>query len=555
MKSSSVSCPPAPSNGGVLQVTVFVVLLALAGLPSLALAQQENPLPLVNKRVESPADVLPSATVGFLRTGDGALGRGDLNAAVGQYVRATQSAPDALLPRLLAGVTLTSAQRLKLAQTHFQAAHKLAESDLLTTFLLIGALESVGDAASAQELYLQTARDPRFRAAQRPGFDASGSLAYLQQASASFPKSPVIPLLIGDAQQLMGKLPEAERAYRQSLALAPRWIKPRLNLARLQIAQGQPQRAVETVEGALRQDPANVPARIAKGEALVRAGKPKEAIIAVQSLSHIDNVSVLTILAQASLSQGKLGAADTYAARARRTAPRDPGVRVVQGVVRSKQGDFAGAASAFGQALQLTRESGLFDAQPSLFRALAEAQLSAGRPVDALSTLKEAAEQEPDLTSIWGRLSASAHESLGDRVALEENLHRALQAERGLSAQETLLAISRRSLSEKFVGYYLTQREAARTGATPSKEKEIACLAALGYLYHGSDNASREVSVRRELCALRGSGMDWMLLADAQERLGELVDARTSYQKALSQGGLARTVWDRAKARLKALEK
>ncbi len=534
----------------------LLLLIALAALPSLALAQEPLPSPVLNKRLVEPyADRLPAATVKFLRQGDTALARGDLNGAVGQYVRAAQSAPGALLPRLLAGVTLTSAQRLKLAQEHFQAAHRVAEGDLLTTFLLIGALESVGDAAGAQELYLQTARDPRFRAAQRPGYDASGSLAYLQQASTSFPRSPVIPLLVGDAHQLMGRLPEAERSYRRSLTLAPHWIKPRLNLARLQIAQGQPQRAVETVEGALRQEPGNVPARIAKGEALVRAGKPKEAIIAVQSLQHIDNVSVLTILAQASLSQGKLGAADTYAARARRSAPRDPGVRVVQGVVRSKQGDFAGAASAYSQALQLTRESGLFDAQPSLLRALAEAQLSAGRPVDALSTLKDAAEQEPDLTSIWGRLGAQAHESLGDKVAMEESLRRALEAERGLSAQETLQAISRRSLSEKFIGYYLAQRESARTSATPSKEKEILCLAALGYLYRGNDDAPREVSVRRELCALRGVGMDWLLLADAQERLGELVDARTSYQKALSQGGLARTAWDRAKARLKSLTK
>jgi tetratricopeptide (TPR) repeat protein len=515
------------------------------------------------------ADVLSALAAAHVRNGDAALARGELSGAVAQYTRAAQAAPGALLPRLLAGIALTSSQRLKLARESFQAAHRIAESDPLTTFLLIGAQEALGESGEAQDLYLQTARDPRFRAAGRPGFDTSSSLAFLKKAAEAFPQSPVIPLLAGDAHQLMGNLDDANAAYRKSLKLAPKWLRPRINLARVQTLQGQPHRAVETVEAALRQDPDNVPARIAKGEALMRAGRPKEAIVAVQALQHIDNVSVLNLLAQANLSQGKLGVASGYASRARKSAPHDPGTSTLQGVVLSRQGDFAGAASAFNQALKLTRESGLFDAQPSLFRALAEAQLSASRPADALATLKEAADLEPDLVPIWERLSAQAHEALGERLAMEEDLRQALEAEIGLNPQETLQAIVRRGLIEKFVAYYQTRLQIARTGVgasaaatgislaggTPSPNNVVRCLAALGYLMRASDDARREVSYRRELCEKRGQGTDWLLLAEAQERLGELPDALASYRQALGKGGLTRTAWEKAKTRIKALER
>lgn len=542
-------------------------LVALAG-GAFAQAPRQVPSTTVQPRMETAADILPAESARLVRSGDSAMARADVGTAVGHYVRAAQAAPNALLPRLLAGVALTSSQRLKLAADSFKEAHRLAESDLLTTFMLIGSLEAIGDQAAAQELYLQTARDPRFRAAGRPGFDASSSLAYLRQASAAFPGSPTIALLIGDAQQLMGAFPQAEAAYRQSLKLAPKWVRPRLNLARVQIAQGQSHRAVETIEAALREDPDNVPARIAKGEALVRAGKPKEAILTVQKLEHIDSATVLNILARANLSQGKLNAAENYADRAQKSSPRDPNASVMQGVVRSKQGDFTGAASAYTQALKLTRESGLFDAQPSLFRALAEAQLSAGRPADALGTLKEAAEQEPDLVPIWERLSAQAHESLGNRTAMEEDLRQALEAEQGLSPQETLQAINKRGLIEKEIAYYVTQLSIARTGVgaanaatgvsvtggTPSKANEIRCLSALGYLYRFSDDAGQEVEVRRDLSQLRGTGIDWFLLAEAQERKQERSDALASYQQAMNKGGLTRVAWERAKARIKVLE-
>ncbi|MGC4047222.1 MAG: tetratricopeptide repeat protein [Armatimonas sp.] len=547
--------------------SVSVSILALgAGAYAQVPARQPVP-PTVQTRSDVAADILPAESARLIRSGDSAMARADLSGAVASYVRAAQAAPDALLPRLLAGVALTSSQRLTLAANSFKEAHRLAESDLLTTFMLIGALEAVGDQAAAQELYLQTARDPRFHTAGRPGFDASSSIAYLKQAAAAFPGSPTIALLIGDAEQLMGSFPQAEAAYRQSLKLAPKWVKPRLSLARVQIAQGQSQRAVETVEAALREDPDNVPAQIAKGEALVRAGKPKEAILTVQKLEHIDSATVLNILARANLSQGKLNAAENYADRAQKSSPRDPNASVMQGVVRSKQGDYSGAASAYTQALKLTRESGLFDAQPSLFRALTEAQLSAGRPADALSTLREAAEQEPDLVPIWERLSAQAHESLGDSTAMEEDLRQALEAEQGLNPQETLQAINKRGLIEKEIAYYVTQLSIARTGVganastgvsitggTPSKANEIRCLAALGYLYRFSDDAPNEVDVRRDLCQLRGTGVDWFLLAEAQEHKIERRDALTSYQQALSKGGLTRVAWERAKARIKALE-
>ena len=547
----------------------FAGFAALAALgPSVHAQTSVNPKAVRAVRVaEAHESALPPAALRYVRQGDAELGSGNFTGAASLYARAAAEAPGALLPRLLLGVALSSAGQTKLAVDQLRQARRIAEDDLLTAFLLIGALEAYGDPAGSQDLYLQTVRDPRFRPPGRSGFDASGSLARLRSASLIFPRSPVVALLLGDALQLADSPVDAESAYRLSLRLAPRWIKPRVNLARLQIAEGGPGLAVETLEGALRQDPGNIAARTTLGEALVRAGRPKEAIVTVQRLEHVESASVLSVLAQASLGEGRLDDARKYGARLQKSAPNDPSARVVQGEVLKKQGDFGGAADAFGQALKLTRASGLFDAQPSLLRSLAEAQLSAGRPADALLTVKEALDAEPDLAAIWHRLAAQSHEALGDRIAMEDSLRAALDAERSLVPADTLAALERRSLIEKTLAYYRTQLSIARTGVgasalgggvsvaggSVSKAAEVRCLAALGHLYRFQSDLAQEISVRRDLCAIRGAGLDWFLLAEAQERQGERADALASYRQALRRGGLSSATTVRAQARIKSL--
>ena len=541
---------------------VALVGFAILALGSAAVAQAPSPVALAARESYSPE------AAAQVQEGDAAMGKSDFRAAVAGYARAVELAPGSVLPRLLLGVALSSSGRLKLAVDQYQAARKLAEDDVLTAFLLYGALESHGDAAAAHQLYLETVRDPRFRASGSSSFDADASLSRLQIGLARFPASPILHLLTGDAYQLSDQQPKAERSYRESLRLAPRWIKPRVNLARLLIAQGQPTRAVDILESALRQDPGNVPARTTMGEALVRAGRPREAILTVQSLEHSDSASVLNVLAQANLRTGRLPEAKKYADRAQKSAPNDPSGSVVQGEGLRKQGDFRGAADAYGQALKVSRSIGLFEAQPSLLRSLAETQLAAGRPADALSTLKEAMATEPDLTAIWQRLAAQAHEALGDRIAMEESLRAALDADPAPVPQDTLNALARQSLIEKTVAYYLTQRDIARSGVGAtvgpggvtvsggkvSRNIEVRCLAALGHLYRFQSDAPREVSSRRELCALRGTGTDWLLLAQAQERSTERQDALASYRQALSRGGLSAASWSQVQARIKALE-
>lgn len=542
--------------------------IALLGLSILALAPGAfAQLPRVSTvKVGPVVDGLPSPAMALLQSGDVAMGKVDFGAAVAKYAQAVEVAPNALLPRLMLGVALSSSGRVKLAVDQYRAARRIAEGDVLTAFLLYGALEAHGDAAEAHELYLQTVRDPRFQAKRGTGFDADGSLARLH----ALPGSPVVQLLLGDAYQLSDRLPEAERAYRECLKLSPKWIKPRINLARLQLSQDQPTRAVETLESALRQDPDNVQARTAMGDALVRAGRPKEAILTVQSLEHSDSSAVLNVLAQANLKSGRLPEAKKFADRARRSAPNDPSLPIVQGEVLKKQGDFGGAADAYVQALKLTRAIGLFEAQPSLMRSLAETQLAAGRPADALATLRDAMTAEPDLAAIWQRLAAQAHESLGDKVAMEEALRAALESDPAPVPQETLKALAAHDLLDKSVAYYATRREIARsgvgaavgrggggiavTGGVVSRPAEVSSLAALGHLYRFQSEFAKEVSTRRELCALRGTGTDWMLLGEAQEKIGERRDALASYRQALSRGGLSTASWTQAKARIKALE-
>jgi tetratricopeptide (TPR) repeat protein len=512
---------------------------------------------------------LPAASVTAIRAGDRALRGGEFSAAAAQYARSAEAAPRAVLPRLLVGVALSAARRPDLAAAQFQAATQRAGDDLLAVLLLQGCIAERGDSAGAQALYLDAVR--RFSRPGRPGLDASRSVTRLKAAVAVFPESPIAWLLLGDAYQVSETFEPADRAYRRAMVLAPTWAKPRVNLGLLLLAQNKPEQAVVVFEAALRSDPDNVAARLAMGEAQLKSGRNADAIVTYRRIERAPQVAAFanTGLAQASVNLRRYDDAIRYLDTAQNVAPRDPAPVTARAQVQITRGDYSGAADSLKAALRLSQEGGLFSARPSLLRALAEAQLSAHRPKDALETLRQAVQVEPDSAPAWHRLSAHAYEEMGDRAEMEQALRRALDAETDLFPQDTLNAIAARGLVEKFLAAYRTDLEAARTGVgtrrssdgdlrivsgTITPAGQVRCLAALGQLYRYQESASDEVAVRRDLCAQRGLGRDWFLLAEAQERLGERADARASYGQALTRGGLPVPIQTRARQRIAALE-
>ena len=112
---------------------------------------------------------------------------------------------------------------------------------------------------------------------------------------------------------------------------------------------------------------------------LGRTGAGPHVLLAARDVELVE----FPFLAQANLRTGRLPEAKKYADRAQKSAPNDPSGSVVQGEVLRKQGDFRGAADAYGQALKVSRSLGLFEAQPSLAQFEAKADELPVRAVPA----------------------------------------------------------------------------------------------------------------------------------------------------------------------------
>lgn len=503
-----------------------------------------------------------------LRLGDQRMRAADFAEASLEYARGAELAPAALLPRLCLGVALTSGRKVALAVQQYRAAQRIAEDDLITALLLQGALQELGDTGAAQQVYLDAVR--RFKKDGRPGLDSTGSLRRLQEAAKQFPESPIVALLSGDSCQVAQNFAEAVQFYKRAIALAPSWSKPQVNLGLAFLSENKPELAIVSLESALRRDPNNPQANLALGDAQLRTGKPQEALNSYRRVEKVPGVAVFaaTGAAQVSVQLGQLDAAVRSLETARRIAPKDPAPVMALAEIQMKQRSFADAAGTYAAALKLSQEGGLFSARPSLYRALTEALIAAKKFDQAQENLQRALAEEPDNAPTWHRLSAQIAGEKGDFVQVERELKLALICETSFFPQETLDAISKRGLLEKFIVVFRGDYNGARTGlqdiptsngsvsirsVTPSKENQVTALIGLGHLYRYLQRYPEEVSVRRDLVSLRGNGGDWFLLAQAQERLGERADARASYSRAIQTSDLTPSVQKLILARIRTL--
>ncbi|WP_394796153.1 tetratricopeptide repeat protein [Armatimonas sp.] len=512
---------------------------------------------------------LSTKALAELKSGDRNLGLGEFAAATGSYIRAMEAAPNSLVARWSLGLALSALRRSPaLAVQQYREATRIAEDDLITALLLQGALQEYGDRGAAQQVYLDTVR--RFSRPGQPGLDASGSLKRIEAALKQCPNSPVLALLQGDALQIELRFQEAGLSYRRAIGSAPYWPKPKINLGLSYLAQGKANQAVLTLEGALKTDPANPRALLAMGDAQFQSGNHSGALKLYNQLSQVESVAVpaATGAARASMALGQASVAVSNLKSVQKRAPKDPTPVAALADIQMKTGSFAEAADSYASALKLSEEGGLFAARPSLQRALAEAQLSAKRPTDAQRTLQKALQEDPENEALWRRLLAQSYLEQNDRPAAEMELKRALNNERSLFPQETLQAIAAEGWTEKFIAGYQADLAGARTGVRGSsstqtgivvrsvpisKENEIVALAGLAHLLRFTSAVRDEVSVRRDLVHLRGSGADWFLLAQAQERLGDNADARASYGQAGRKGDLSSAIQKLAIERIRKL--
>jgi Tfp pilus assembly protein PilF len=170
----------------------------------------------------------------------------------------------------------------------------------------------------------------------------------------------------GVAWRQKGNAAEAERAFRDALAMDPNVVGAQENLANILAERGDRRGAGQAYEQAVAASPRD----------------PK----------------ALANLASFQLNAGDLAAAEATAQRALAIDPDHSEALRILGVVREQRGDLAGARDAYERALRFTRE------QPRLENNLAGLDMREGRLAEAEVRLRRAVELDPEYALAWTNL-------------------------------------------------------------------------------------------------------------------------------------------------------
>jgi len=202
------------------------------------------------------------------------------------------------------------------------------------------------------------------------------SVPLLERSLALAPGNALYRNNLAGVLKELGRFGEAERLYREALALKPDYPDAEVNLAMLHAVQGDYARAVAACERALRLDPANYQAWRVRGEALQQRAETHEALQSYR--------------------------------RARELAAADPDRLVDLGVLFREAGDVDGARRCYEEALALRPD--FPEAENSLGNVLG----MQGDMTGAERHLRRAIGSKPRYLSAFHNLTAVARLAPGD---------------------------------------------------------------------------------------------------------------------------------------------
>lgn len=196
----------------------------------------------------------------------------------------------------------------------------------------------------------------------------------------------------------------ARASFEKAAALAPDFLSPVDNLAKLDSLQHKPQEAGQRLAAFVKKNPASVEGLTALADHLVAQQKPAEATAMLLRASTLDQKSAA------------------------------PGLRLAQHYMRTGQAN---------EALALLRKMQVqFPADPNVLDLLAQAQWAGADKAAALETLNKLALALPHSAQVQYRL-AIAHDAVGNKSAALDALGRALQLQpeypEAQAAQATML--------------------------------------------------------------------------------------------------------------------
>lgn len=215
----------------------------------------------------------PTAAVAFFRLGEAYMKKGDYSSAIGPLKQALKLSPDAPSVHQLLGFALLSAGYASEAIPHLKQVHEYGA-------LGIAELEAGQPAEAVKDLQAALAKDP----------NDPDLLFYLSRAASGLSSRVSDKLLLqfsGSARghQVLGQnyfavkmYPDAEKEYKQAIALRPDLPGLRLELGQVYAANADWQNAETEFREEVKLQPGNAEAAYRLGDALLQEGKMKEAV-------------------------------------------------------------------------------------------------------------------------------------------------------------------------------------------------------------------------------------------------------------------------------------
>lgn len=213
--------------------------------------------------------------------------------------------------------------------------------------------------------------------------------------------SPLLSVAEAEDAYWAGDINTAIDSYQRALDIEPNQVDVYIELARLLIHRGRPERALEMAREALHRQPENPHALLMLGLSYEWLGLLGEAIDAYQAAIELDPTSpeAYAYLAEAYIDSGNWYGANDAIATAELLDDANVVVRRNSGYVLENQGNYYGAMEAYREALELHNR-------------LVHLYLSIGRNAEALGNLSLAQETYEDAIEVDPG-SAVAHARLG----------------------------------------------------------------------------------------------------------------------------------------------
>ncbi|GAB4167225.1 MAG: hypothetical protein Fur0039_04790 [Rhodocyclaceae bacterium] len=340
------------------------------------------------------------------------------------------------------------------------------------------------------------------------------------------PKNPVVHNLLAVARAAASDLKGARAAYEAALALDKDFLPARLNLGKLDLAEGRTQAARSRFQAIVQQHPKHTRAMFELALAEEAAGNRAGAVEWLEKIRAIDRKDVRagTRLVDWRLSEGKVEKALALAKEMDSLTPDDMAVLAALGRANVAAGLPKSARAIFDRMTVLAQ----YD--PAAQVRIAALQLSAGNTAGAAYSLEKALSAKADY------LPAQA--MLAEVELRQGEIGKAEQRAKSIATGHPALAIGQRLLGDVGLARKQYAEAIGAYRAALAKESSPDTAARLLHAFVLSGNVAKGIE------ALEGwaranprEPMGPRLLSEAHLRAGDYKAARATLEKAIRQQG------------------